>query len=219
MVDGLPYFPHRNRVLLASEESPNIRPMKPAADQIAVALNHQRAAFKAFLISRVGSAAEAEDILQNGLLKALRSADTIADDDKTVAWFYQLLRNAVVDHYRSRGAAKRRDDAVGTMLHALGEDIAAAPPGWEAQLCGCLASVVDSLKPRYAELLRRVELEGEPVQVAAKALGISPGNASVTLHRARHELRAKLRAFCGACADGACLDCHCAPTGEKSDPA
>ena len=193
--------------------------MSKRADQIARSLNDQRAAFKAFLISRVGSAAEAEDILQNGLLKALRSADTIADDDKSVAWFYQLLRNAVVDHYRSRGAAQRRDDAIGTMLHALGEDIAAAPPGWEAQLCGCLASIVDSLKPRYAELLRRVELDGEPVQDAAKALGISPGNASVTLHRARHELREKLRAFCGACADGACLDCHCAPTEEKSDPA
>ena len=193
--------------------------MSKRADEIARSLNDQRAAFKAFLVARVGNAAEAEDILQNGLLKALRSADTIADADKSVAWFYQLLRNAVIDHYRSRGAAKRRDDDIGTMLNALGEDIAAAPPGWEAQLCGCLASVVDSLKPRYAELLRRVELDGEPVQSAAKALGISPGNASVTLHRARHELREKLRAFCGACADGACLDCHCAPTREKSDPA
>ena len=189
--------------------------MPHSTEQIARALNDQRAAFKAFLVSRVGSAAEAEDILQNGLLKALRHADKIADSDKTVPWFYQLLRHAVIDYYRSRGAVKRRDDAIGTMLHALGEDIAAAPPGWEAQLCGCLGSVVDSLKPRYAELLRRVELDGEPVQDAAKALGISPGNASVTLHRARQELREKLRAFCGACADGACLDCHCAPTGEK----
>ena len=192
--------------------------MSQRADQIARSLNDQRAAFKAFLVARVGNAAEADDILQNGLLKALRSADTIADADKSVAWFYQLLRNAVIDYYRSRGAAKRRDDAVGTMLHALGEDLAAAPPGWEAQICACLGSVVDSLKPRHAELLRRVELEGQPVQAAAKALGISPGNASVTLHRARHELRDKLRDFCGACADGACLDCHCAPTGEKSDP-
>ena len=142
--------------------------MKTNAAQIARSLNDQRAAFKAFLVARVGNAAEAEDILQNGLLKALRSADTIADADKSVAWFYQLLRNAVIDHYRSRGAAKRRDDDIGTMLHALGEDIAAAPPGWEAQVCACLGSVVDSLKPRYAELLRRVELDGEPVRQPRK---------------------------------------------------
>lgn len=193
--------------------------MKPAAAQIAQALNDQRTAFRAFLVARVGREADAEDILQNGLLKALRSADSIADSDKTVAWFYQLLRNAVIDHYRSRAAGRRRDDTLGTTLHALGEDVAAAPPGWEAQLCACLGGVVDSLPPRYAELLRRVDLEDEPVQDAARALGITPGNASVTLHRARKELREKLSAFCGACADGACLDCHCAPTEEKSDPA
>ena len=193
--------------------------MKPDADQIACALNEQRAAFRAFLVARVGSEADAEDILQNGLLKAMRHAHEIADADKTVAWFYRLLRNAVIDHYRSRAAGRRRDDKLGTTLQALGEDVAAAPPGWEAQLCTCLGGVVDTLKPRYAELLRRVELEGEPVQDAARALGLSPGNASITLHRARKELREKLRDFCGACADGACLDCNCAPTEERSDPA
>ncbi|MBI2518611.1 MAG: sigma-70 family RNA polymerase sigma factor [Opitutae bacterium] len=189
--------------------------MNRRADQVAQALNAQREAFKAFLVARVGNAAEAEDILQNGLLKALHHAGEIADTDKTVAWFYQVLRHAVIDHYRSRGAVKRRNDALGATIEALGEDVAAAPPGWEAQLCGCLGSVIGSLKPRYAELLRRVELEGEPVNAAARALGITPGNASITLHRARQELRDKLRAFCGACADGACLDCHCAPTAEK----
>ena len=93
---------------------------------------------------------------------------------------------------------------------ALGEDIAAAPPGWEAQLCTCLGGVVDTLKPQQAELLRRVDLDGEYVQAAAKALGLMPNNASVTLHRARKELRARLEVFCGDCADGACLDCDCA---------
>ena len=88
-------------------------------------------------------------------------------------------------------------------------------PGWEAQLCTCLGSVVDTLKPTHAELLRRVDLNGEPVQSAAKALKITPNSASVTLHRARKDLREKLRAFCGACADGACLDCDCAPVPEK----
>jgi hypothetical protein len=42
---------------------------------------------------------------------------------------------------------------------------------------------------------------------AAADLGITPNNASVTLHRARGELRTKLVEFCGDCA---CLDnCEC----------
>ncbi|MDI1318934.1 MAG: sigma-70 family RNA polymerase sigma factor [bacterium] len=182
--------------------------------QLAVSLNEQRTAFKAFLVARVGSAAE--DILQNGLLKALKRADELQDDAKLTAWFYQVLRNAVIDHYRSHAAGRRRNDAFGTTIAALGEDLAAAPPGWEAQLCTCLGSVVDTLKPVHAELLRRVDLNGESVQAAAKALQITPNSASVTLHRARKDLREKLQTFCGACADGACLDCDCVP-GKRQE--
>jgi RNA polymerase sigma-70 factor (ECF subfamily) len=191
--------------------------MARRADQLARELNAHREAFKAFLTTRVGSAAEAEDILQNGLLKAVQRAGEIQDDAKLTAWFYQLLRNAIVDHYRSRGARRRRDDALGTLVASLGEDVTPAPKAWEAQLCGCLGSVVDTLKPQHAQLLRRVDLNGESVQTAARALKMTPNNASVTLHRARKELRSKLEVFCGACAEGACLDCNCAPMSANSN--
>jgi RNA polymerase sigma-70 factor (ECF subfamily) len=187
-------------------------------DQLAAALNTHRNAFKAFLAARVGSEGEAEDILQNGLLKALQRAGELQDDAKLTAWFYQLLRNAIVDHYRARGSVRRRHDALGEMITALGDDIAAAPKGWEPQLCGCLAGVVDTLKPQHAELLRRVDLNGESVQDAAKALKMTANNASVTLHRARKDLRARLETFCGDCADGACLDCDCAERDDSEIP-
>jgi RNA polymerase sigma factor (sigma-70 family) len=192
--------------------------MSARADRLARELNAQRDAFKAFLTARVGSAAEAEDILQNGLLKAVRRAGDLQDDARLSAWFYQLLRHAIVDHYRSRGARARRDDALGRLVASLGEDVAPAPKSWEAQVCGCLGSVVDTLPPQHAGLLRRVDLDGEPVQAAARALKMTPNNASVILHRARKELRARLEAFCGACAEGACLDCNCAPVPEKRNP-
>lgn len=174
------------------------------------ALNEHRQTFKAFLASRLQDAAEAEDLLQQGLLKALQRADTLADDSKLDAWFYQLLRNTLIDHHRSRSSARRREDELGKLIAALGDDIAAAPKGWRAQICSCLGGVVDALKPQHAELLRRVDLNGESVQVAARALKLTANNASVILHRARKELRIRLEDFCGECADGACLDCDCA---------
>jgi RNA polymerase sigma-70 factor (ECF subfamily) len=188
--------------------------MTRRSEQLATALNAQRNAFKAFLAARVGSEAEAEDILQNGLLKAVQRAGELKDDAKLTAWFYQLLRHAIVDHYRSSGARRRRDDALGTLVASLGEDVAPAPKAWDAQLCRCLGSVVDTLKPQHAELLRRIDLDGETVQSAARALKMTPNNASVTLHRARKELRTRLEAFCGACAEGACLDCNCVPVAK-----
>ncbi len=184
--------------------------MARRATDLAAALDAHRNAFKAFLTARVGSEAEAEDILQNGLLKALQRADDLQDDSKLTAWFYQLLRNAVVDHYRSRGSAKRRHDALGELIERLGDDVAPAPRGWHTQICTCLGGVVGTLKPQHAELLRRVDLDGESVQDAAQALKLTANNASVILHRARKELRTRLEAFCGDCAKGACLDCDCA---------
>lgn len=191
--------------------------MKSTSEKVANALNAQRAAFKGFLTARLGSETEAEDVLQNGLLKAVQRSGELQDDTKLSAWFYRILRNAVVDHYRNRGAKRRRDHILEETLTALGEDVGPAPKQWDAQICSCLASIVDTLKPQSAELLRRVDLMGESVQVAARALKMTPNNASVTLHRARKDLRARLESFCGACAEGACLDCNCDPVEENGN--
>ena len=161
-----------------------------------------RHVFKAFVASRVGNEADAEDLLQNGLLKALNRADDVKDSEKAVAWFYQLLRNVIIDHVRSRNAATKRDDDWATNAVALADDAEA-----ERQICACFEKMLPALKPTHAELLRRVDLQGEPVAKAAAALGMTPNNTSVTLHRARGELRTKLMDFCGDCK---CLDnCEC----------
>ena len=67
--------------------------------------NHRR--FLAFLERRVESRAAAEEILQEAFVRGLGQADEIRDDERAVAWFYRLLRNAVIDHYRARGAEAR----------------------------------------------------------------------------------------------------------------
>jgi RNA polymerase sigma-70 factor (ECF subfamily) len=180
--------------------------MNTRPEDLAATLLAHRQAFKAFLVARVGNPADADDLLQHGLVKALQHADELQDGEKIVAWFYRILRHAVIDHGRSRQAARRRDDAWAGDAAALAPDDREA----EKQLCRCFEGLIPTLKPAHAELLQRVELHGESVSAAAIALGITANNASVTLHRARAELRTKLVAFCGACADGACLDCDCA---------
>lgn len=178
------------------------------SEELISTLNAQRAAFKSFLAARVGNDAEAEDLLQNGLVKALQRAGEIRDSEKMIPWFYQLLRHAIIDHYRSAGAARRRHAALGMLVSALEEDVATSTT-FEAKICTCMDALVKTLPPAQAELLRRVDLDGAAVQDAARELGLTANNASVTLHRARRNLKAKLEQFCGDCAAGACLDCDC----------
>jgi len=176
--------------------------------------NHRR--FLAFLERRVGSRADAEEILQAAFVRGLEHAGEVRDEERAVAWFYRMLRNAIVDHWRSRGAAARAEEALAREL----ADAHEPPPEVGAELCGCFEPLLPTLKPEYEEILRRVDLAGErPVDFAA-AHELTPNNAMVRLHRARKALRERLTASCRTCAEHGCLDCSCGvPThGEGSAP-
>ncbi len=162
----------------------------------------RREAFLGFLAARLGGdRAEAEDLLQHGFAKAIATAPTLRDEERLVPWFYQLLRHALIDRVRSRrSAAAREQEWAAQHLSA---------PETAHQLCSCLEPLLATLPPKQATLVRRCELGEESVSHVAATLGLTPGAASVALHRARAALREKLRAFCGDCADGACLDCDC----------
>jgi len=78
--------------------------LSPAAIQRLVD-SHRR--FLAFLERRVESRAVAEDILQSAFVRGLERGAELRDDENVVAWFYRVLRNAVIDHYRHRDSTQR----------------------------------------------------------------------------------------------------------------
>jgi RNA polymerase sigma-70 factor (ECF subfamily) len=150
--------------------------------------------------------ADAEDVLQAAFVKLMERGDSLRDQEKLVPWFYQLLRNLIVDQYRHRGATARMEEA----LTAESAQIAAQPDeGLFQAVCSCVNDVIAVLKPQDARLIQCVELESTPVTEAAKEIGITPGNASVRLHRARRAPREDLQTMCGVCAEHGCLACMC----------
>lgn len=169
--------------------------------------NHRQ--FLEFIERRVGDRAIAEDILQDAFIRGLDAAKTLRDDESAVAWFYRVLRNAVIDHHRRRGAAQRLVDRLAADVSDVAPD-----PEIEATICRCIARLADTLKPEYAHAIRRVDLEGSSVESFAAEVGITPNNAGVRLFRARAALRTRVVASCGTCATHGCLDCTCAgPSG------
>lgn len=164
-----------------------------------------RRRFLAFLERRVGSRVVAEEILQEAFVRGLEQAGEIRDEERAVAWFYRLLRNAVVDHYRRRSQETRGLEA---FARELG-DVTEPPPEIAAELCRCFEALLPALRPEYAQILRRVDLEGGRPADFAREADLTPNNAMVRLHRARRALRADLERFCRTCADHGCLDCSC----------
>jgi len=175
--------------------------------------NHRQ--FLAFLERRVGSRALAEDILQDAFVRGMDKLEGLRSEEAAVGWFYRVLRNAVVDHQRRRGAAERKLAAFGAELEATGE----AEPELRGAICGCVARLADTLKPEYAEVLRRVEVEGDRVADYAQSAGISASNAGVRIFRARKALLEQVRRSCGSCAEHGCLDCTCGTNAAHGSPA
>jgi RNA polymerase sigma-70 factor (ECF subfamily) len=165
--------------------------------------NHRR--FLAFLERRLGDRALAEDILQEALVRAVDRLGTLNQEESVVAWFYRLLRNAVTDHHRRRAAANRKLDMLLHELEVLGND----DPELFNSVCTCVSRLAETLKPEYAEALRRIELDGVSVKSYADEAGISSNNAGARIFRAREALRKRVSRLCGTCADHGCLDCTC----------
>jgi RNA polymerase sigma-70 factor (ECF subfamily) len=184
-----------------SSESPEI----PASQDVIAVLveNHRR--FLAFLQRRVGSRDVAEDILQDAFVRGLARADQLRDQESVVAWFYRSLRNALIDYWRRTDSERRVFD------HAVsGAD---AEPSTDPELmktaCECVTALLDTLKPEYAEAVRRVDLEDVSVKDFAAEKNVTPNNASVRLFRAREALRRQVERSCGTCAEHGCFDCTC----------
>lgn len=161
--------------------------------------------FLRFLERRVGSRAVAEDLLQEAFVRGLARLGEVRDEEAVVGWFYRLLRNAVIDHYRRQGVAGR---ALEQVAQELEEESAPSPEMREA-ICQCVGRLAGTLKPEYALALRRVELEGVAVKQFAEEVGITASNAAVRVFRAREALRKQVQAACGTCAEHGCLDCGC----------
>jgi RNA polymerase sigma-70 factor (ECF subfamily) len=171
-------------------------------------LEHE-SAFKQFVRRRVGDHAVAEDILQQSFTRAVEHSRSLHNEESVLPWFYRILRHTIIDYYRSRGAEGRRHQALLEELTISGRHQEPPPDEVRATACACLHSLLPALRGNYAELITRIDLNGESPAQVAKELKISRNNLTVRLHRARQSLRTSLEDACGICSRHGCLNCTC----------
>jgi RNA polymerase sigma factor (sigma-70 family) len=189
-----------------TSEQTMTRPSSPPIDPaVAARLVADHRAFLAFVERRVESRAIAEDILQEAFVRGLERGGQVRDEESAHAWFYRVLRNAIIDYHRRHGTASRGLDALASEL----EGQVSPPPDVHDVVCQCITGLTDALKPEYAEALRRIEVEGVAVKDYGAELGITASNAAVRVFRARKALREHVMRSCGTCAEHGCIDCTC----------
>ena len=156
-------------------------PAEPTTPVETLVRNHRR--FLAFVERRTGDRESAEEILQDAFVRGMERAGSVRDDESVVAWFYRVLRNALVDRHRRRGAdARARDELARRAAAEADQEL-------ERQACACIAELVPLLHPDYADLIRRVDVDGQAISDVAAATGASPGTARERMHAARADRR------------------------------
>jgi RNA polymerase sigma factor (sigma-70 family) len=165
--------------------------------------------FTGFARKRLADPELAADAVQESLLKALKAADQIRDEENAKAWFYRILRRTIIDLYRRRDA---RDRALAELEKELDP-----PPDTEEEriVCACMERLLPLMTPQYSVLLQRIDLNEESPDSVAASLGITRSNLNVRLHRARQQLKRRLEENCRVCAKHACLDCHCSSDAKR----
>jgi RNA polymerase sigma factor (sigma-70 family) len=164
-----------------------------------------RNAFLSFITRRLGPSSDAEDILQRFYLRAISHENQLKSQESTVAWLYRVLNSVLVDSIRSAIRDRKRNEI-------LAAETLSAPhldPDIHAEVCRCLHHLLQTIKPHQAELVRRIDLQGEARKDVARDLGLSDNTLGVRLHRARQALKDALLQSCSTCPKHGFDDCGC----------
>lgn len=193
----------------------NVLPLRSAARDptldgmdarvLAPLLAGERTRFVSVARRRLPTDADAEDVVQRAMIRATERAGSVEDPERVLAWFGRILRRGIADFHRSRLPESR--DSAAVEVAADVSDVARTP-------CACSLRLLDGLPAAYAEVLKRVDVQGEPTETVATALSITTANLHVRLHRARRALRERVKQHCGVATCGPCLDCTCDAHGR-----
>lgn len=190
---------------------------------------HLRAQVRGMLARRLGSAADAEDVAQEVLLRVFRNTSTLRDGDRFGSWLAVMVRNAVADQLRDR----LRNPVAG---HDRAEEAEPAPriddrdDTARRRLVAALRPFAERLPAIYREAIILSELEEVPHAEIARRLSISISGVKSRVQRGREQLRHMLNDCCEIALDarGAVVACEpreaasadgcCGPSATGSAP-
>lgn len=143
---------------------------------------------RGYLSHRTGRAEDADDLLQEVFIKALRQGERFCRVDNPRAWLFQVARNALADRLRvSRAQVPLPDDLAAP---------AADPLPVIDQLSQCLPRVLSELSEVDRLAITLCDIEGRTQQELADHLGISLPGAKSRIQRARQRLRSRMEEAC-----------------------
>jgi len=129
---------------------------------------------------------DADDVVQDALLRAWRGHGSMRDPGRARAWLFSILHNTFIDRVRRQRVAPASRSVEGLELPDVPPP---AEPGWHALGGDDLRAAVAELPDDLRDVYRLHALEGRDYVWLADHLGIPKATVGTRLLRARRRLR------------------------------
>jgi RNA polymerase sigma-70 factor (ECF subfamily) len=135
---------------------------------------------RAFARSLTRNEIDADDLVQETLLKALSNLDKFERGTMLRAWLFTIMRNAFYTTARKAGRSELGEGDCASHM-------AVSQPSQEWALRGGeVLAAIGKLPRHFRETLVLVSMLGESYETAATVFGCSIGTVKSRIHRARH---------------------------------
>ena len=140
-----------------------------------------------WLLKQSGCPMDADDLLQETFLRAIRQQSKFCAIENARAWLFEVARHLVIDNSRRQRT-----------LLPLHDDLAMAQGELDAvdSLASCLPRVLERMAQSDREILRHCDLEGMKQADFAVRHGLTQAATKSRLLRARERLRQQLSLDC-----------------------
>jgi RNA polymerase sigma-70 factor (ECF subfamily) len=164
------------------------------------ALELLQGAVFSFSMKVCGQREDAEDTMQEVLVKALPYLPKFESPRALLVWLYKVAKNRCLMSRRKSKFAPKEDLSLDELMpdrHELAQLSEGGPVNPESlairsQQARRLREVIQQLPPQYRIILVLRDMEGLTDEEVGDITGLRPGNVRVRLHRARLFVRQKL---------------------------
>jgi RNA polymerase sigma-70 factor (ECF subfamily) len=164
----------------------------------ALVLRYQERLYQT-LLRLCGSSEDARDVLQDTFLRAYEKLDQFQGDSSFYTWVYRIGVNLALSGHRRRRARislRRVGDHEGGALEEAPDESPEADPTYHlerAEREQIVGTALSQLGPEHRAVIVLKDFDGRRYEEIAAILNVPVGTVRSRLHRARCELRDRLR--------------------------
>jgi RNA polymerase sigma-70 factor (ECF subfamily) len=156
-----------------------------------------------FFVYKGASSEEAKDILQDTVVKVVRSAATFSGEGAARAWIWQIARNCLTDHQRKQGSLANHETAVNDehweMLEHTTPDPNATSCAAPGSVDECVSAGLEQFSQREPEraLVLMLQMDG----LAIEEIGHQIGRTMAATKEYLSQCKKKIQPFIAHCTD------------------